>query len=58
LLLLHGDTFGYISEFDQFIPLLAKHFKVIAAECVGMENQKSERKDILISYLQKTLWPY
>ncbi len=40
LLLLHGDTFGYISEFDQYIPLLAKHFKVIAAGMRG--HGKSE----------------
>jgi pimeloyl-ACP methyl ester carboxylesterase len=40
LLLLHGDTFGYISEFDQYIPLLAKHFKVIAMAMRG--HGKSE----------------
>jgi pimeloyl-ACP methyl ester carboxylesterase len=35
LLLLHGDTFGYISEFDQYIPLLAKQFKVIVPALRG-----------------------
>lgn len=30
LLLLHGDVFGYIDEFADYIPLLSKHFKVIA----------------------------
>ena len=40
LLMLHGDTFGYISEFDQYIPLLAKHYKVIAAGMRG--HGKSE----------------
>lgn len=40
LLLLHGDTFGYISEFDQYIPLLAKHYQVIAAGMRG--HGKSE----------------
>lgn len=40
LLLLHGDTFGYISEFDQYIPLLSKHFKVIAPGMRG--HGKSE----------------
>lgn len=40
LLLLHGDTFGYIDEFEAYIPLLAKHFRVIA---VGMRGHgKSE----------------
>jgi pimeloyl-ACP methyl ester carboxylesterase len=40
LLLLHGDTFGYIDEFSDYIPLLAKHFRVIA---VGMRGHgKSE----------------
>jgi len=40
LLLLHGDTFGYIDEFTEYIPLLAKHFKVIA---IGMRGHgKSE----------------
>jgi len=40
LLLLHGDTFGYIDEFAEYIPLLAKHFRVIA---VGMRGHgKSE----------------
>jgi pimeloyl-ACP methyl ester carboxylesterase len=40
LLLLHGDTFGYIDEFANYIPLLAKHFRVIA---VGMRGHgKSE----------------
>ena len=40
MLLLHGDTFGYISEFEQYIPLLAKHFKVIAPGMRG--HGKSE----------------
>lgn len=40
LLLLHGDTFGYISEFDQYIPLLAKYYKVIAPGMRG--HGKSE----------------
>lgn len=40
LLLLHGDTLGYISEFDQYIPLLAKHFRVIAIAMRG--HGKSE----------------
>jgi pimeloyl-ACP methyl ester carboxylesterase len=40
LLLLHGDTFGYISEFDQYIPLLARHFKVIVPGMRG--HGKSE----------------
>src|SRR5688500_10268112 len=40
LLLLHGDTFGYIDEFEHYIPLLAEHFRVIA---VGMRGHgKSE----------------
>jgi pimeloyl-ACP methyl ester carboxylesterase len=40
ILLLHGDTFGYIDEFSEYIPLLAKHFRVIA---VGMRGHgKSE----------------
>ncbi|HTE29584.1 MAG TPA: alpha/beta hydrolase [Chryseolinea sp.] len=40
LLLLHGDTFGYIDEFAEYIPLLARHFRVIA---VGMRGHgKSE----------------
>ncbi len=30
LLLLHGDVFGYIDEFTDYIPILSKHFKVIA----------------------------
>lgn len=29
LILLHGDTFGYIAEFEQYIPLLAKQFRII-----------------------------
>jgi pimeloyl-ACP methyl ester carboxylesterase len=40
LLLLHGDTFGYITEFDQYLPLLSKHFKVIAPGMRG--HGKSE----------------
>lgn len=40
LLLLHGDTFGYISEFDRYIPLLAKNFKVIVPALRG--HGKSE----------------
>jgi pimeloyl-ACP methyl ester carboxylesterase len=40
LLLLHGDTFGYISEFDKYIPLLEKHFKVIVPAMRG--HGKSE----------------
>lgn len=40
LLLLHGDTFGYIAEFEQYIPLLARHFKVIAPGMRG--HGKSE----------------
>ncbi len=40
LLLLHGDTFGYISEFEQYIPLLEKHFKVIIPALRG--HGKSE----------------
>ncbi len=40
LLLLHGDTFGYITEFEQYLPLLAKHFKVIAPGMRG--HGKSE----------------
>jgi pimeloyl-ACP methyl ester carboxylesterase len=40
LLLLHGDTFGYISEFDQYIPLLEKYFKVIVPAMRG--HGKSE----------------
>lgn len=48
LLLLHGDTFGYISEFDQYIPLLASHFRVIA---VGMRGHgKSEIGKAAFSY--------
>lgn len=40
LLLLHGDVFGYIDEFSGCIPLLSKHFRVIA---VGMRGHgKSE----------------
>lgn len=40
LLLLHGDTFGYISEFEQYIPILAKKFKVIIPAMRG--HGKSE----------------
>ena len=40
LLLLHGDTFGYISEFEQYIPILAKEFKVIIPAMRG--HGKSE----------------
>lgn len=48
LLLLHGDTFGYIDEFDQYLPLLAQHFKVIA---VGMRGHgKSEIGKDAFSY--------
>jgi pimeloyl-ACP methyl ester carboxylesterase len=40
VLLLHGDTFGYIDEFSDYIPILSKYFKVIA---VGMRGHgKSE----------------
>lgn len=40
LLLLHGDTYGYIDEFSAHIPVLQKYFKVIA---VGMRGHgKSE----------------
>jgi len=40
LLLLHGDTFGYNDEFAEHIPVLAKHFRVIA---LGMRGHgKSE----------------
>ncbi len=40
LLLLHGDLYGYISEFSEYIPILSQHFKVIA---VGMRGHgKSE----------------
>ncbi|MEM9650200.1 MAG: alpha/beta hydrolase [Bacteroidota bacterium] len=48
LLLLHGDTFGYIDEFAQYIPLLAENFKVIA---VGMRGHgKSELGTNILSY--------
>lgn len=40
LLLLHGDTFGYISEFEQYIPILTKEFKVIIPALRG--HGKSE----------------
>lgn len=30
LLLLHGDFYGYIDEFSDYIPLLSKYYKVIA----------------------------
>lgn len=40
LLLLHGSTFGYISEFSEYLPLLTKHFKVIAPGLRG--HGKSE----------------
>ncbi|MCF1714179.1 alpha/beta hydrolase [Flavihumibacter sp. RY-1] len=40
LLLLHGDTFGYITEFEQYIPILAKEFKVIIPAMRG--HGKSE----------------
>ena len=40
LLLLHGDTFGYISEFEQYLPLLSRHFKVITPGMRG--HGKSE----------------
>lgn len=40
LFLLHGDTFGYISEFEQYIPLLAKHFRIIIPAMRG--HGKSE----------------
>ena len=50
LLLLHGDTFGYIDEFAQYLPLLSKHFKVIA---VGMRGHgKSELGSRSLSYQQ------
>jgi len=35
LLLLHGDTFGYIDELSDYIPLLSKRFKVIAVAMRG-----------------------
>jgi len=35
LLLLHGDTFGYIDEFENYIPLLSQHYKVIAVAMRG-----------------------
>ena len=48
LLLLHGDTFGYIDEFSMYIPLLAEDFKVIA---VGMRGHgKSELGTDKLSY--------
>lgn len=40
LLLLHGDFYGYIDEFSEYIPLLSKHFKVIATAKRG--HGKSE----------------
>ena len=50
LLLLHGDTFGYIDEFTQYIPLLSEHFKVIA---IGMRGHgKSELGTDSLSYQQ------
>ncbi|MBV8251929.1 MAG: alpha/beta hydrolase [Chitinophaga sp.] len=48
LLLLHGDTYGYIEEFSQYIPILSQHFKVIA---VGMRGHgKSELGNLPFSY--------
>src|SRR5438309_2509873 len=35
LLLLHGDLFGYIDEYAAYIPVLSKHFKVIAIATRG-----------------------
>lgn len=40
LLLLHGGLFGYISEYKNIIPLLSKHFQVIAIASRG--HGKSE----------------
>jgi hypothetical protein len=40
LLLLHGDTFGYIDEMAAYIPLLSKKFKVTAIAMRG--HGKSE----------------
>lgn len=48
LLLLHGDVYGYITEFSRYIPVLSKYFKVIA---VGMRGHgKSEIGDAPFSY--------
>ncbi len=35
LLLLHGDLFGYIDEYAAYIPVLSRHFKVIAMATRG-----------------------
>lgn len=48
LLLLHGDTFGYISEFEQYIPLLEKYYKVIVPALRG--HGKSEIGSKAYSY--------
>ncbi len=48
LLLLHGDTYGYIDEFSRYIPILSQHYKVIA---VGMRGHgKSELGNLPFSY--------
>jgi pimeloyl-ACP methyl ester carboxylesterase len=48
LLLLHGDTFGYIDEMTAYIPLLSKKFKVIAVAMRG--HGKSEKGTKKFSY--------
>jgi pimeloyl-ACP methyl ester carboxylesterase len=48
LLLLHGDTFGYIDEMAAYIPLLSKRFKVIAVATRG--HGKSEMGNKKFSY--------
>lgn len=40
VLLLHGSVFGYISEFESYIPLLAKQYKVVVPALRG--HGKSE----------------
>ncbi len=40
LILLHGDFFGYISEFSRYYPILMQHFRVIAVARRG--HGKSE----------------
>lgn len=48
LLLIHGDFYGYISEFEEYLPLLTKHFRVIAMARRG--HGKSELGKDSLSY--------
>ncbi|MBW8683065.1 alpha/beta fold hydrolase [Chitinophaga rhizophila] len=48
LLLLHGDLYGYITEFSAYIPLLSKQYKVIAVGTRG--HGRSELGDRPLTY--------